>query len=56
VQIAETYREPLGLTFVGRGFEVRVGTPWDEPLIQALTEAAQACAEACPTRALVWRG
>ncbi|MBN1419931.1 MAG: (2Fe-2S)-binding protein, partial [Planctomycetes bacterium] len=32
VRIAEAAREPLGLTFVGRGFDVRVGIPFDASL------------------------
>ena len=55
VQIAEKAREPLGLTFVGRGFDVRVAVPFDEPLAAALRETARACAEACPTGALALR-
>lgn len=55
VQIAEREREPLGLSFVGRGFTVRVGVPFNEELAAALALAARACAEACPTGALVLR-
>ncbi|MEN6305545.1 MAG: 2Fe-2S iron-sulfur cluster-binding protein [Armatimonadia bacterium] len=55
VQIAERYREPLGLTFIGRGFTVRPGVPWDETLAEGLQRAARECAEACPTAALTLR-
>ena len=53
VQIAREAAEPLGLTFVGRGFNVRVGVPFDRPLADGLRKVAGACAEACPTGALV---
>ena len=54
-RIAEEYREELGLTFVGRGFDVRVETPFGESLAEGLRRAALACAEACPTGALCRR-
>lgn len=55
VQIAERERDALGLTFIGRGFNVRVGAPLDASLTEALDETARACAEACPTGALTLR-
>ncbi len=55
VQIAEQAREPLGLTFVGRGFDVRVAAPFDESLEKAFTTTARRCVEACPTGALAWK-
>lgn len=55
VQIAERRREALGLTYVGRGFDVRIGVPWGEALDAGLTDAAQECAAACPTGAIVLR-
>jgi ferredoxin len=55
VQIAEQAGERLGLTFVGRGFDVRVAPPFDESLAKALTVSARQCAEACPTGALTLR-
>lgn len=53
VQIAEGEREALGLTFIGRGFDIRVGAPLGGALSQALSDLARQCAEACPTGALV---
>jgi len=53
VQIARAAAEPLGLTFIGRGFDVRVAAPFDETLAAALQTTAAACAAACPTGALV---
>ena len=55
VEVTRAVGEPLGLTFVGRGFEVRVAAPLGEDLAAALRDAAVACAEACPTGALVLR-
>ena len=52
LQIAQQQQEKLGLTFIGRGFDVRVGVPLDRPLAEALTRAARACAAACPTGAI----
>ncbi len=52
VQLARQAGEPLGLTFVGRGFDVRVDVPFDETLERALRTAARRCAGACPTGAL----
>ncbi len=56
IQIAKRAGEPLGLTFAGRGFEMRVTTPFDASLAEALKDAARECAEACPTGALALRG
>ncbi len=53
VQIASQAAEPLGLTFIGRGFDVRVDAPFDGTIDEALQRTARQCAEACPTRALV---
>jgi ferredoxin len=53
VQIAAEAREPLGLTFVGRGFNVRVGVPFNGTIAEALRHTARRCAEACPTGAIV---
>jgi ferredoxin len=55
VQIAAEAREPLGLSFVGRGFDVRIGVPFDRSLDEALGRVAAACVAACPTAALVFK-
>ncbi len=52
IQIAAESREALGLTFVGRGFDVRVGVPFHETMEQALGPLAAKCVAACPTGAL----
>jgi NADPH-dependent glutamate synthase beta subunit-like oxidoreductase/ferredoxin len=54
IEIAAQAGEPLGLTFIGRGFDVRVGAPLDASLREALQTAAAQCVAACPTAALSW--
>jgi NADPH-dependent glutamate synthase beta subunit-like oxidoreductase len=54
VQLTEQAREPLGLTFIGRGFDVRIGTPFNRSIAEGLQRVATACVENCPTGALVF--
>jgi NADPH-dependent glutamate synthase beta subunit-like oxidoreductase len=53
VKIAEEATEPLGLSFVGRGFDVRVSAPLNEAFEQGLQKVAHECAASCPTGAIV---
>jgi len=53
IQIAAQAKENLGLTFVGRGFEVKVKVPFDESIAAGLANVARQCVQACPTGALV---
>jgi ferredoxin len=55
IRITEKQKEPLGLTFIGRGFDVRVGVPFNESLAKGLENAATECVDMCPTGALAWR-
>ncbi len=55
IQIASALGEPLGLTFVGRGFDVRVAVPFGESLAEGLRVAGAACVNACPTGALAFK-
>jgi len=55
VEITESARAPLGLTFIGRGFDVRVGVPFNRSLEEALGDLAEQCVAACPTGALAFR-
>ncbi len=55
IEISAGYKEELGMTFIGRGFDLRVGVPLDGGLHEGLTRAAVRCAEACPTGALARR-
>jgi len=52
IRIAAESSEALGLTFVGRGFDVRVGVPFQGTMDQALGPLAAKCIAACPTGAL----
>jgi ferredoxin len=55
IQIASESQEALGLTFVGRGFDVRVAVPFDASLADGLHAAAERCVAACPTGALAFK-
>jgi hypothetical protein len=55
VRITEKNGEKIGFTFIGRGFEVEIGAPFNEELRNALTVSAREAAEACPTGALAFR-
>ncbi len=52
IQITSKAKEKLGLTFIGRGFDVEVAVPFDRSIAQGLQHAAQQCVDACPTGAL----
>ncbi|MCS7239220.1 MAG: 2Fe-2S iron-sulfur cluster-binding protein [Thermoguttaceae bacterium] len=52
VAVAKETSTVAGLTFVGRGFETRVGTPFNQSFAQALGAAGEACVAVCPTGAL----
>lgn len=52
VEIASAAQEPLGLTFIGRGFDVRVGVPLDASLGEGLQKVGEECVRHCPTGAL----
>lgn len=52
VRLTEKQKEKYGFTFIGRGFDVRIGIPFDETLEAQLSETAIEIANACPTGAL----
>ena len=52
VEITVKDKELTGLSFVGRGFDVKVDVPFNKTLHEALTKTAAKCAEACPTGAI----
>jgi len=52
VRITEKYSEEFGFTFIGRGFDVVVEVPFNEPLGNALKKVANEVADACPTGAI----
>jgi len=55
VQVTKKHGEELGLTFVDRGFDLRVQTPFGKPLSEGLEKSAAECICCCPTGALAWR-
>jgi ferredoxin len=55
IEIASRESEALGLSFVGRGFDVQVNVPFNKTTREALTLSASECADACPTGALALR-
>jgi ferredoxin len=55
VKLTELAREPLGLTFIGRGFDVRIGAPLNHTVEEGLQKVAEECVRHCPTGALVFK-
>ena len=49
VRLTEKDQEKFGFTYIGRGFDVVIGTPFNEELENALTETALKVAKGCPT-------
>ena len=54
VRLTELAQEPLGLTFIGRGFDVRIGPPLNRTIEEGLQKIADECVRQCPTGALEW--
>jgi ferredoxin len=52
VRITSRNREKLGLTFIGKGFDVEIGVPFDQDGLNALERTGELCAMNCPTGAL----
>ncbi len=55
VKLTEMAAEPLGLTFIGRGFDVKVNAPFNRAIEEGLQKVAAECVEHCPTGALVFQ-
>ncbi|MEI7955363.1 MAG: FAD-dependent oxidoreductase [Verrucomicrobiota bacterium] len=55
IKVAGDHKEALGLTFIGRGFDVHLGVPFHESMRDGLLEAARAAVAVCPTGALTLR-
>ncbi len=55
VQITADAGEKLGMSFIGRGFDVRVAVPFGHSIAEGLTHTASQCVAACPTGALAFR-
>jgi len=54
IQITSRAKEKLGLTFIGRGFDVRVDVPFNRSIAEGLQEVAAECVNACPTGSLAF--
>ncbi len=52
VEIAKAEKNLEGLTFIGRGFDVKIDIPFNDRLENALSTTALKCAELCPTGAI----
>ncbi len=52
VRLTERYKEKFGFTYIGRGFDVEIGIPFNEDMRSALAETADKIVKACPTGAL----
>lgn len=52
VRITQQYQETFGFSFIGRGFDVKIGVPFNESVGKALEKTAAIVAEKCPTGAL----
>lgn len=55
VRITEKHQEKFGFTYVGRGFDVEIGVPFNEELSKGLQMVMDKVAEECPTGALAKR-
>jgi hypothetical protein len=55
IRITEREKETLGLTWIGRGFDITIATPFNAELNVAVTTTAADTVDACPTAALSYR-
>jgi len=55
VDITTGKKELTGLTFIGRGFNLKIDIPFNLTLKEALETTAAECVEACPTGALSFK-
>ncbi|MCK5849568.1 MAG: FAD-dependent oxidoreductase, partial [Kiritimatiellae bacterium] len=55
VKICAHAGEPLGLSFVGRGFSTRIDVPYNDSLAIGLQKVVEDCVASCPTGALAER-
>lgn len=52
VRLTEKDQEKFGFTYIGRGFDIEVGVPFNGELESALTDTAIKVAKGCPTGAI----
>jgi NADPH-dependent glutamate synthase beta subunit-like oxidoreductase len=56
VRLTRQHQEEFGFTFIGRGFDVKVGVPFNESIQKGLEKTAELVAKSCPTGALAMFG
>jgi len=56
VRMTAKYQEKYGFSFIGRGFDVVIGVPFNESVESGLAETSEIVAKACPTGALSIKG
>ena len=56
IKVAAEAGEELGLSFVGRGFQVAVAAPFGRNMAEAVPKSGRRAAEVCPTGALMLKG
>jgi formate dehydrogenase major subunit len=56
VEVAVQAGEDLGVSFIGRGFQVTLAAPFNQPMAEALRKSARRAAEVCPTGAIMLKG
>lgn len=52
VRLTEKHQEKFGFTYIGRGFDVEIGVPFNENINEGLKLIAEKVADECPTGAL----
>ena len=52
VRLTREHQEEFGFTFIGRGFDVKIGVPFNESVQKGLEKTAAIVAKSCPTGAL----
>ncbi len=55
VRLTAKHQEAYGMTFIGRGFEIEIGIPFNEELQKGFDDIAEEVIRACPTGALANR-
>ncbi|MCF8371838.1 MAG: FAD-dependent oxidoreductase [Bacteroidales bacterium] len=55
VRLTEKHKEKLGLTFIGRGFDVQIAVPFNEGMDRGLEKIAEEVVRACPTGAMAMK-
>jgi predicted molibdopterin-dependent oxidoreductase YjgC len=52
VRMTSKYQEKFGFSYIGRGFDVVIGVPFNESVERGLAETSEKVAKACPTGAI----